>query len=163
MRLLQLFNQYRSLFGGEETVVREIDTLARHSGWDTRLVMRSSRNLDTSLRGKSLAFWSGIYNPLAARQIARVAAHFRPDVAHVHNLYPLFSPSVLVALRRAHVPVVMTVHNHFLTCPRTDHLLRGRICERCVGGREYYCAVKNCRGHLMESLAYAARSFTASV
>ena len=93
--------------------------------------------------------------------MAETLAADRPDIVHVHNLYPLFSPSVLVACRRAGVPVVMTTHNYTLTCPVTSHLHKGRVCEKCFGGREHWCVLKNCRGNLAESLAYALRSFTA--
>ena len=161
MKVLQLYNQYRSLFGGEETVVRRIGDLVDKNGGEARLLMRTSRGLDQSVRGKVQAFASGIYNPFAYRDVAEYLTGFRPDVAHVHNLYPLFSPSVLVALRRAGMPVVMTVHNHFHTCPRWDHLLKGKICERCLGGREYQCVLQNCRGNLFESVGYALRSATA--
>lgn len=82
----------------------------------------------------------------------------RPDIVHVHNLYPLFSPSILVACRDAGVPVVMSIHNQQLTCPKSDHLYRGKICERCIGGREYNCVLQNCRANIMESVAYATRS-----
>ena len=93
--------------------------------------------------------------------MAETLAADRPDLVHVHNLYPLFSPSVLVACRRAGVPVVMTTHNYLLTCPVVNHLSKGRVCEKCIGGREHWCVLKNCRENLPESLAYALRSFTA--
>ncbi len=161
MKLLQIYNQYRSLFGGEETVVRTISSLVEKNGGEARLLMKSSRGLDETLAGKTRAFVSGIYNPAACREVGRYLSTFQPEVAHVHNLYPLFSPSVLVALQRAGVPIVMTVHNHSHTCPRTDHLCGGRLCERCVGGREYNCVLHNCRRNMMESLGYALRSATA--
>jgi len=73
----------------------------------------------------------------------------------------MFSPSVLVACRRAGVPVVMTVHSHNLTCPTWYHLREGRICEICIGGHEYRCILKNCRDSVLESSAYALRSAVA--
>ena len=158
MRLLQVYNQYRSLFGGEETVARQIEELVREHGGEAKLLMRSSRGLDESLSGKAKAFVSGLYNPFAAREVAREVAAFRPDIVHVHNLYPLYTPAVLVAVKRMGVPTAMTVHNHFHTCPTTDHLRDGTICELCVGGHEYHCALNNCRGNLFESVGYAARS-----
>jgi glycosyltransferase involved in cell wall biosynthesis len=113
------------------------------------------------MSGKIQAFFSGIYNPFASQEVARFVDHYRPDVAHVHNLYPLFSPSVLSALRRKGIPIVMTVHNHFHTCPTADHLFDGEICEKCVGGREYHCAIQNCRRNVFESLGYTVRSVVA--
>lgn len=161
MKLLQVYNQYRSLFGGEETVVQRIAELVVRNGGEARLLMRSSRGLDQSIGGKIKAFCSGVYNPFSYHDMVRFLHRYHPDVTHVHNLYPLFSPSVLVALRRAGIPIVMTVHNHFHTCPTADHLHRGRVCERCVGGKEYHCVLQNCRGNALESVGYALRSAVA--
>jgi glycosyltransferase involved in cell wall biosynthesis len=161
MRLLQIFNQYRSRRGGEERAVFDIMALMEKKGVEAKLLMRTSRGLETTLRGKIHAFASGIYSFSARRDVARVIADFRPDVVHVNNLYPLFSPSVLRACHLAGIPVVMTVHNYGLTCPTMYHLHRGAPCESCLGGREYWCVVKNCRNSHTESVAYALRAFVA--
>jgi glycosyltransferase involved in cell wall biosynthesis len=158
VKLLQIYNQYRSLFNGEEAVVELTAELVEKHGGNARLMMRSSRDIGMSLAGRARAFWSGIYSREAYQSIEQVLAEDRPDVVHAHNLYPLFSPSVLVACKRAGVPVVMSVHNQQLTCPRADHLYRGSICEKCVGGGEYHCVLRNCRQNIFESVAYAARS-----
>jgi len=160
VRVLQIFNQYRSAFNGEQHVVfRTADLIERHGG-QCRNVLRSSQEI-RGWRAKWAAFAGGIYNPFAARRVLDVVKEFRPDVVHVHNLYPLFSPSVVVACRKAGIPVVMTLHNQSLTCPRADHLCRGALCDRCLGGREYHCVFRNCRGNWLESVAYAARSAVA--
>ncbi len=158
MKLLQVYNQYRSLFNGEEAVVELTAELVEKHGGSARLMMRSSRDIGPSLSSRMNAFWSGIYSRDAYRSMERSLAEDRPDVVHVHNLYPLLSPSVLVACKDAGVPVVMSVHNQHLTCPRADHLYRGKICEKCVGGHEYNCVLRNCRGNIFESVAYSARS-----
>ena len=83
---------------------------------------------------------------------------FRPDVVHVHNLYPLFTPSVLSSCTEAGVPVVMSLHNQAMTCPKADHLRNGSICEKCRGGGEWNCLTNNCRDNLLESFGYAVRA-----
>jgi glycosyltransferase involved in cell wall biosynthesis len=161
LRLLQVYNDYRSHCGGEATVVQMTAAVVEKRGDTARLLTRTSKGLDRSLIHRVRAFASGIYNRSAYREMAETLVAQRPDVVHVHNLYPLFSPSVLVACRRAGLPVVMTNHNYLLTCPITNHLHKGRVCEKCMGGREYWCALQNCRSNPAESLAYALRSFTA--
>ncbi len=161
MKLLQIYNQYRSLCGGEETVVHRTAALVEKHGGRATLIVRSSRGLENSLAGKFRAACSGIYSIDAYREVADAIRRDRPDVVHAHNLYPLFSPSVLVACHRAAVPVVLSLHNHLLTCPNTDHLYHGQICERCTGGSEYWCMVRNCRRNFLESTAYAVRSMVA--
>ena len=161
MRVLQVYNDYRSEHGGEIGVVRKIASLIERNGGTAMLLMSTSKGLDHSLLRKVRGFASGIYNRAAYRNIQRLVSEDRPDVVHVHNLYPLLSPSVIVACRRAGIPIVMTNHNYVLTCPIVTHLREGRVCEQCMGGHEFWCALNNCRNNIAESIAYAVRSAAA--
>lgn len=161
MKVLTLFNNYRSSQYGEFQVVTATDRLLESKGVETTVVLRSSEGLDRSLSSKMKAFLSGPYSRSAYREVAALLRIHRPDLVHAHNLYPLFSPSVLVACRRADVPTVMSVHNYGLTCPALHHFHRGQVCEKCVGGRELWCVARNCRGSLPESLGYGLRVFVA--
>lgn len=158
MRILQVYNEQRSRFGGEPAVIDATMRLLATNGHTVRLVKKSSRVLENSLVKRVNAFWGGIYNLPAHREMASLIAADRPDVVHVHSVYPMFSPSILVACRQKNVPVVMTVHSHNLTCPTWYHLYQGSVCEDCIGGHEYRCVVKNCRDNYLESAAYALRS-----
>lgn len=161
MKILQIYNEQRSRFGGEPTVIDTTMRLLTQNGHDSKLMMKSSRVLETSFLKRINAFWGGVYNVAAYREMGRVLKEDRPDVVHVHSVYPMFSPSILVACRRASVPVVMTVHSHNLTCPTWYHLYEGHVCEACVGGHEYRCILKNCRNNILESTAYSLRSTVA--
>lgn len=158
MKVFQVYNEQRSRFGGEPTVIQATMRVLAQNGHQSRLIMKSSRVLENSVLKRMNAFWGGVYNVWAYREMRRLIAQDRPDVVHVHSVYPMFSPSILVACRRMKVPVVMTVHSHNLTCPTWYHLYKGRVCEECVGGHEYRCVLKNCRNNLLESSAYALRS-----
>ena len=161
MKVLQVYNEQRSRFGGEPTVIDATMRVLLQNGHEPRLVMRSSRPLENSILKRMNAFWGGVYNVSAYREMRRLIEKDRPDLVHVHSVYPMFSPSILVACRRKNVPVVMTVHSHNLTCPTWYHLYKGSVCEDCVGGHEYRCVIKNCRNNILESSAYALRSSVA--
>jgi len=161
VKVLQIYNEQRSRFGGEPAVIDATLRVLLQNGHETRLVTKSSRVLENSVLKRMYAFWGGIYNIGAGREMRRLIEKDRPDVVHVHSVYPMFSPSILVACRRKNVPVVMTVHSHNLTCPTWYHLYKGRVCEECVGGHEYRCVIKNCRNNILESSAYALRSAVA--
>jgi len=160
MKVLQIHNMYRFRCG-EETVFDTTVNLLEHKGIHVSVVTRDSRNLGESVFGKLRAFATGIYSPSAYKFIAGIIKRKKPDVVHVHNLYPLFSPSVLVACQQLDVPVVMTCHNFRLTCPTGTHLHNGAVCELCCGGREYWCVLKNCTGKIFESIGYALRTAVA--
>jgi len=162
MRVMQVHNRYR-LRGGEDAMLESTLAALERRGIEASLFEKSSQAVGPSLVGKMHAFASGVYSRSAAREMSERLADARPDVVHVHNLYPLLSPSVLGACRRAGVPVVMTCHNYRLICPIGVLYRRGAACERCAGGREYWCVLRNCRDRLDESVAYALRNAVARV
>lgn len=130
-------------------------------GNEATLCKASSKELESHLFAKAGAFFGGIYSLSAYNRMRRLLKDKRPNVVHAHNLYPLFSPSVLVACRAESVPVVLTLHNYGLTCPSWHHLHNGQTCKRCLGGKEYWCVLKNCRDDLPTSIGYALRSIVA--
>lgn len=160
MKIIQVHNRYR-FRGGECIMVEAIINLLRQHGIDIFYHTRSSEEIGNSPIRKIQSFIRGIYSPAAKNKMAEVIQKIHPDIVHVHNLYPLFSPSVLLACRKADVPVVMTCHNYRLTCPIGIHLIKGKICERCNPGREYWCILKNCRNNIAESISYALRNLVA--
>lgn len=143
--------------GGIEAVVDSLVVLLREHGVEALLEARYSADLPAGLRGKLQAFCSGIYSLRAKRTIAKTLAERRPDVVHAHNVYPLLSPSVLVACREAGIPTLVHLHDYYLTCPTYQHLRDGQVCERCCGGREHWAVLLNCRKSWPESVAYALR------
>lgn len=161
IKVLQVHNRYR-FRGGEDAVFENTIALLRARGLDVVALDKSSDDIGGSFARKVGAVASGVWSRAAAREMAALLARERPDVAHTHNLFPLLSPSVLAACRRAGVPVVMTVHNYRLSCPIGVHFRDGAVCEACRGGREYRCLVNNCRAGLQESGAYALRGWVSN-
>lgn len=154
-----LYNEFRSAFGGEDKVVSEMMSIFRDNRVEVVLETRSSKNM--GLWGKVEAFFGGVFNPRSYAQVRRLLREMRPDLVHVHNLYPLFSPSVLVACRKEGVPVVMTLHNFALTCPHWSHFRDGTICELCAHGNNLWCVAHNCQKNIAESVGYALRATAA--
>jgi glycosyltransferase involved in cell wall biosynthesis len=162
MRILIAHNQYGK-FSGEEAAVRDLATLLQSKGDEVVEFVRSSAEIQTMRWGRLRAFFSGIFSFSSRKAMRRLLAEHRPDVVHVHNVFPLISPSVLSECRRAGVPVVMTVHNYRLVCPNGLHMPKGRytICEKCCGGREYWCLLNNCEQNWFKSAGYALRGYVA--
>ncbi|MBN1153679.1 glycosyltransferase family 4 protein [candidate division KSB1 bacterium] len=160
MKILQILNWHR-YGGGSEFVAQHTTELLMHRGHTVRLKILDSRKLAGGLDGKLRAFACGIYSPTGVRIISKQIARFKPDIVHVHEIYPFFSPWIFPECRRSGVPVVLTCHDNRLTCPVLKHWRNGEKCELCSGGRYYWCFIKNCRGNSFESLAYSLRSLSA--
>ena len=160
MKAIQLTNLHR-FRGGADVVAEENARLLTRRGNESVLLTRDSRRSATGLMGKVRAFRSGVYSAAGRRLVATALQQYAPDLVHIHEVYPFFSPWVLRDCARAGVPVVMTCHDYRLTCPIAVHLRDKDICELCLEGREYWCFLKNCRGNRLESLGYALRSAVA--
>jgi len=162
MRILIVHNSYGSS-SGEEAVVAEQIKLLADNGHAVLLFERSSAEIPSMKLGKLRAFFSGIYSFSSHRQIRKLLSRNKPDIAHVHNVFPLISPSVLAEFKKQRIPVVMTVHNYRLVCPNGLHMPKGKltVCEACCGGKEYWCFLKNCENNIFKSLGYAIRNSVA--
>lgn len=71
------------------------------------------------------------YNPLSGGQVKRVLEKIKPDVVHTNNLASL-SVSALSTAAHLDIPVVHTLRDYYLLCPRTSLFRNGRQCDvRC--------------------------------
>jgi glycosyltransferase involved in cell wall biosynthesis len=160
MRVLHAYNTHRGMGGSDRTTAATIEVL-RARGVEVEEFVRDSRTLPANLGGKITAFVGGLHGGEAVHAFEAVLRSRRPDVVHVHELYPLISPWILPCCTRAGVPVVMTCNDFRLSCPVATHFIRGETCYKCLGGREYWCVVRNCRDNVAESVAYAMRNASA--
>jgi len=133
MKILQVHNEYRQRTGEHRVVTAERAAL-RAAGHTVTTAGRDNRELDQgspvrTLRLLLAAFGGGP----ASRLIAAAVRRDTPDVAHVHNVYPLLTPQVYRALAACRVPIVQTVHNFRFWCPCGTLYHRGRVCEAGVG------------------------------
>jgi glycosyltransferase involved in cell wall biosynthesis len=161
MKIMVVYNSYRHRVHGEQVVVDTTNRLLLDAGHDVRLFSSSSEGLSQTRMKQLLAAAAGVYNPRSERRLFKKLCAFRPDVVHMHNLYPWISPSALVSASRTGTPSLFTVHHYGLTCPILTHFRSGNICTACLSTGEGSCIRNNCRGSLLESGAYALRAFAA--
>ena len=156
MKVLHAFNRHRSAWGSDKAWDKTVQ-LSHRAGIETEVFSRDSKAL-AGLRGRARAFADAVRPGEAVRAFQAALARIRPDVVHTHELYPLISPWILPHCARAGVPVVHTCYDYRLTCPIATHFVHGQACRRCEGGREHWAVLRNCRGNLAESAAYALRN-----
>ncbi len=140
MRILQLHNRYQ-IRGGEEGVVQAEQALLTQYGHQVETLEVSNDDIATPI-DKGLAAMRAIYSLPAKSQVAAAIARYRPDIVHVHNFFPLLSPSVYDACLAARVPVVQTLHNYRLGCVKAMLFRDNQICELCLDQDNPWFGVK---------------------
>ncbi len=80
-----------------------------------------------------------LWNFEAQHRLGSLLKAFRPDIAHLHNIYHQLSPSIIATLKKQGVPMVMTLHDYKLLSPNYSLYVRGKIWEgeafRCIRDR----------------------------
>ena len=149
MKVLIAHNAYQ-LGGGEDVVVEAEGELLRGHGHQVEVYRRHNDELKSMPR--ALAAASAIWSRRSATEIARRCDVLRPDVIHVHNTFPLISPSILWVAHRRGIPVVQTLHNFRLLCPQAMFLRDGKVCEDCLGKLPWRAVARRCyRGSTLQS------------
>lgn len=85
-----------------------------------------------------------LYSRQARQKIRKMVEIDRPDVVHLNNFAHQISPSILDTLDEYDMPTVMTMHDYKLVCPAYTMLSNGNLCEKCKGGKYYFCLLNKC-------------------
>src|SRR5215217_251627 len=149
-RVLLLHNRYRFEGGEERAVALQLRALAT-AGVEHRLLERHSS--DT---GRARAAAALLRGGSREDDVAAAVRELSADVAHAHNMQPLFGPRGLAAARAAGARVVLHLHNARLFCAIGVAARDGAPCFRCRGRNTVPGLVLNCRESVPEAVAYAA-------
>ena len=149
MKILVAHNAYQHR-GGEDAVVDAEVTLLRSRGHEVEVYQLHNDALNHMPR--AVAAVTTIWSQRSASDIDALCDRFAPDVIHVHNTFPLISPSLYWAAGKRRVPVVQTLHNFRLLCPQAIFLREGKICEDCIGKVPWRSVTRKCyRDSAMQS------------
>lgn len=134
MKILQV-NDTIERYGGAEIYMYSLGGILKKNGHDVEI-------FGSNKFQNKLSYLTRFYDPFIYSKLSKKIKHFEPDVIHCHNIVRTISPSVLHAARKHNVPVVMTVHDYHLICPKTWFIDKnGNPCKYGFGWR---CLLSNC-------------------
>jgi len=134
MKILQV-NDTIEKYGGAEIYMYGLEGILKKNGHDVEI-------FGSNKFQNKLSFLTRFYDPFIYFKLSKKIKYFKPDVIHCHNIVRTISPSVLHAAKKHKVPVVMTVHDYHLICPKTWFIDKnGNPCKFGFGWR---CLLSNC-------------------
>lgn len=175
MRIL-FCNKYSYAFSGTEVYLFELMDLLRSKGHEVALFSMSDprgeptpydRHFMPHINFRKQSGWfrqvrmvaRAVYSTEARRRIREMIADFRPDVAHVRNIYHHLSPSILWELKAQKVPVVYHVNDFKVLCPSYNLVAHGETCEACKGGAFWHAMEKKCYRGWSARVALVAEAY----
>ncbi len=143
MKILLVHNYYGSEAPSGENRVFEIEReLLKSRGHMTKVFVRHSDDI----RGKGVlgVIRGGLstpWNPWMFSRMKKVIASFKPDIVHVHNTFPLISPSIYYAIPKS-IPCILTLHNYRIYCSAGIPMRNGKVCTMCIDERSTFAGVR---------------------
>ncbi len=76
-------------------------------------------------------------------------------IAHLHNIHHYITPAIVEQLYKRNIKIIWTLHDFKIICPENSFISNGKLCEKCITGDFYHCAVNLCKkkSFLASSLA----------
>jgi glycosyltransferase involved in cell wall biosynthesis len=160
MRIL-FCNKYNFPFSGTEVYLFELMELLREQGHEVALFsMQDPRGQSTpydahfvpkidfkaggSLLKRARLAGHAIYSWEVQCRLRAMMREFKPEIAHIRNIYHHLSPSILWELKRQGVPVLYHLNDFKLLCPAYNMVARGEPCEACKGGAFWHALNADC-------------------
>ena len=139
MRVLLVHNHYgRFAVGGEANVMEAEAKLLESHGHTVMKYERTNAEItDGGLMSRLNAFFQVAWSSLGYEAIRKAVVEFKPDIMHVHNYWPLLTPSIFAAAKDNGVATVLTLHNYRLICPGVLFLRNNVPCELCLDGKPH--------------------------
>lgn len=142
MKILFVHNFYQN-FGGEDACALAEKAMLESRGENLILYTRDNRELrNYSLLDKIAVPLEAVDSVRTRQEVSEIVRKQRPDVAYVHNFFPLVSPSLYETLHKLNVPCVQVAHDFRFVCPNALLYTNGAICEDCAQG-DFFNAVRN--------------------
>jgi len=154
LKILQVQNFFR-LAGGEAPAIDNERKLLQSRGHEVELYSVTN-DWSRGLRSKLEAAIHAAYSEKERQKLRRHISLTGPDIVHVHNFFPLLTPSVFDACLEEGVPAVHTLHSFRPLCPNALFWRGGHVCEDCLRRNPYLAAFHRCyRRSFLGTLAAA--------
>jgi glycosyltransferase involved in cell wall biosynthesis len=140
MKVLLIHNHYQ-LAGGEDAVFANEMRLLKNNGHDVINYTVDNASI-TSLFDKFCLLFNITFSFSQYRKVKKILQTELPAVVHVHNYFPLISPAVFYACKKAGIPVVHTLHNYRAVCPTALLMHDSKINETSLKGSTWWTVPK---------------------
>lgn len=144
MKILQVHNYYQ-FSGGEDIVVSNEKKMLELNGNEVIFYKRVNNEIsEYSFFNKVSLIWKTSWSDKTYNEISKIIGKTKPDICHVHNMFPLISPSIYYACNDNKVPVVQTIHNYRFFCTNGYFFRDNHICEECINSNAFRAVKYKC-------------------
>jgi len=126
-----LCHNYYKVRGGEDEVVDFEAHLLEKNGYQVVRYFKKSIEVNNLFKN-ILLFFNLFFSIKTINEIKKIIKEFKPDVAHIHNIFPIISPSIFYILRKNNIRIIYTIHNYRFYCSNGLCIKNEKLCNKCL-------------------------------
>jgi glycosyltransferase involved in cell wall biosynthesis len=127
---------------GENSVyLAEVELLKSHGHSIIEFTRHSDEIRDRGFIGELQGALATPWNPFTAKKIRQLLKTEKPDILHVHNTFPLLSPSIFHAVKEFPTATVLTLHNYRIFCAAAIPMRNNLSCTECLEKQSIFPAL----------------------
>jgi len=142
MKILFCHNTYQHKGGEDQVCDKEMALLTQQHN-DVILHLRDNEQIK-SIKDKLSTSLQLNYSHTEKKALLHQLEEQKPSVVHVHNFFPILTPSIYDACIESKIPVIQTLHNYRTICPSALLMRDGQLCETCINHSPYHAVIHKC-------------------
>lgn len=140
MKIL-LINSYYRHRGGEDIYFDLLKSLLQKKGHTLYCHIKKYPAKKESLKLNIKLAINMYSNRKYDNKLSQKIAMFKPDLAHINNIYPSISPTIYDVCYKLKIPIIQSIHTYRFMCPKGTLFRNEKICQLCVNKNFKYPAV----------------------
>ena len=113
--------------------------------------LNKRKNLSNGIK----ALRTSVISKDALNKLEVLLGKYDIDVAHLNNIHHYITPAIIDKLHNRGIKIIWTLHDFKIICPENSFISNGELCEKCITGDFFHCAINLCKkkSFLASSLA----------
>lgn len=103
--------------------------------------LQSNLTIENGIRAMNAA----IISNEAVSKIRTLIEKTKPTIAHLQNIHHYITPAIIHVLKEFKIKIIWTLHDFKIICPQNSFISNGKVCEKCINGNFFNCALNMCK------------------
>lgn len=110
MKILQIHN-FKKIPGGEDIILNLEKKMLIKNGHDVKQLNRYNLDEIKNIKDIIHTLINLSYSKKSLKILEKEIQNYIPDIVHIHDLFPLWSYSVIDFYKKRNIPIIMSLHN----------------------------------------------------
>ena len=110
MKILQIYN-FKKIPGGEDVVLNLEKKMLIKNGHEVKQLNRYNLDEIKNIKDITHTLINLSYSKKSVKILEKEIQNYIPDIVHIHDLFPLWTYSVIDFYKKKNIPIIMSLHN----------------------------------------------------